>query len=459
MTSSVTPTLSSPGVGSGLDVTSIVQQLVSSERAAQDKILSGKSTKANTQISALGTFKAGLQSLKDSLTNLSSGGAITQMSARSSDSTIYSASADSTAVAGSYNIEVVSLAQTSKYASTAYASASSVVGEGTVTVGVGADSFTVTLDSGSNSLSALVSAINTASDNKGVNATIVTDVDGAHLMLTSQKTGVANALSISSAATVGGGSFLTMNSIQTAVDAHIRIDGFDSYSASNTVTGAISGLTLNLIKAQPGTSILLTASVNQQAAATVLQNFVTGYNTTIATVSTLTRFDPTGQNTGALIGDSSLTGLVNSLRGITGNSITGVGSQWSLLSQIGITTNTDGTLKLDATKLGTALTQDLGSVQKMFSATGGLSSKISAVLDGYLQTGGRIDAETTSLQSQLKDVTKQQDQLNTRMDALQAQYLTQYSALDTLISQMKQTSSYLTQQLANLPGFTTNSKS
>lgn len=456
MSISVTPTISSPGVGSNLDVSSIVQQLVSSERAGQDKILSGKASKANIQISALGTFKSALQGLKSNLASLSSGGAIAQMSAQSADTTLFTASA-SGAAAGAYNIEVVALAQAGKTASSPYASASTVVGDGTVTIGVGADSFTVTLSAGNDSLTALVSAINTATDNVGVSATIITDVNGAHLMLTSQKTGASNALTVSSASTLDSSPFLTMTSVQGADDAHIRVDSFDVYSASNAVSTAISGLTINLVKAKPGTTNLLNVAVNQTAIASLVQNFVTGYNATIATVATLTRFDPAGQSTGPLIGDSSLRGLVGSLRTLTGGQFSGLDSQWSLLSEIGITGNTDGTLKLDAAKLSAALTQDLASVQKLFTATNGISSKLSSVLDDYLQTGGRIDAQTTGLQSQLKDVDKQKDALNTRMEVLQAQYLAQFSALDALISQMRQTSSYLTQQLASLPGFTNNS--
>lgn len=456
MTSSVTPTLSSPGVGSSLDVNGIVQQLVSASRSAEDSILSSKTSKANTQISALGTFKSALQGLKTSLASLSSGGAITQMSAQSGDATLFSANAASGAVAGSYNVEVVALAKAGKTASTPYASSSTVVGDGTVTIGVGASSFTVTLAPGSDTLSALASAINLAPDNAGVTATIVNDVDGAHLLITSQKTGASNALTVSSAATPGGSPFLTMNSLQSAGDAHIRVDGFDAYSASNSVSSVIDGLTINLVKAQPGTTASLTTSINQTAIAALVQNFVTGYNASIATVATLTRYDPAGQNTGALIGDSGVRGLGSALRAITGSELTGTGSQWTLLSQIGITSNTDGTLKLDSTKLGNALSQDLASVQKLFTGSDGVSSKLTSVLDDYLQTGGRIDAKTTSLQAQLKDVSKQTDALNARMEVLQAQYLSQFSALDTLIGQMKQTSSYLTQQLSSLPGFTYN---
>ena len=456
MANTVTGSLSSAGIGSGLDVNTLVSQLVAAERAGPDKILTTKTTTANSQISALGTIKSALSNLQTSLTALSSSGSLNQLSAQSAESTVFSATADGTATAGSYNVEVVSLATAAKLASTAYASSSATVGDGTVTIGLGAKSFSVTLASGSDSLANLVSAINGASGNPGVSATIVNDVNGAHLMLTSQLTGAANTLSVNSALTAGGASFVTMNSITTPADAHIRVDGFDSYSASNSVSTAVNGLTINLAKALPGTQVLLTTAADQTAITKAIQSFVTTYNAALTTIATQTKADPTGGTSGPLVGDSTMRNLISRVRGNVGNPITGTGSQFTLLSQIGLTTNTDGTLKLDTDKLGGALKSDAASVKKLFAGTGGIASTMTTTLSGYLQTDGLLDNETTSLQSQLKDVTRQKDLLNTRMDDEQARYLKQFSALDTLIAQMKQTSTYLTQQLANLPGFTTS---
>lgn len=452
-------TISSAGIGSGLDVNTLVSQLVAAERAGPDKILTNKTTTANAQISSVGMIKSTLSNLQTSLKALSSSGSLNQQSAQSADPTVFTASADSSATPGSYGVEVVSLATAAKSASTAYASSSTSVGQGTVTIGLGAKSFSVTLASGSDSLANLVSAINGASDNPGVSAAIVTDVNGAHLMLTSQQTGAVNTLSISSALTAGGASFITMNSITTPVDAHIRVDGFDAYSASNSVTTAVSGLTINLIKAQPGTSVLLTTSIDQSAITKAIQSFLTTYNAALTAIAAQTKADPTGKASGPLVGDSTLRNLVNSIRGQIGSPITGTGSQFTLLSQLGLTTNTDGTLKLDTDKLASVLKSDPASVQKLFAGTGGVAAVMTTTLTGYLQIDGLLDIKTTSLQSQLKDVTRQQDLLNSRMDDEQARYLKQFSALDTLIANMKQTSNYLTQQLANLPGFSTNSKS
>ncbi|MGH8506022.1 MAG: flagellar filament capping protein FliD [Stenotrophobium sp.] len=453
MTSPISSSLSSPGIGSGLDVNSIVSQLVASARAGDDSRLSGQLSTDNTQISALGSLKSVLAGLQTAAASLGASGSVAQSTASSADSTVFTATASGSVQPGSYNVEVVSLATAAKIASDAYASPDTVVGDGSVTVALGSKSFTVNLASGNDSLSDLVSAINQAKDNPGVSASIITDTNGAHLVLQSQVTGGDNALTLSSASAADSSSFINTSSLQTAASAHLRVDGYDVYSDSNVVDSAISGVTLNLVKAQPGSAVGLTLAPNQQAATAAVQSFVAAYNKVVTAVAQLTVFDPTGQNSGPLIGDNTINGIANQLRSVLGNQASGTGSAYTLLSQIGITTNTDGTLVVDSGKLGTAVSSNLASVQKMFSGTGGFATQLSPVLDSYLQSGGAIDAETTSLQAQVKDIQNQQDQLNTRMTALTAQYTQQFSGLDTLIASMKSTSDYLTQQLANLPGF------
>lgn len=453
MTSPISSSLSSPGIGSGLDVNSIVSQLVASARAGDDKRLSGALSSDNTQISALGSLKSVLAGLQTAATSLGATGSLAQSTASSADSSVFTASADGNVQPGAYNVEVVSLASAAKIASDAYASADSVVGDGSVTIALGSQSFTVNLTSGNDSLTALVSAINKASDNPGVSASIITDTNGAHLVLQSQVTGGDNALTLTSASTADSSSFINTTTLQTAASARIRVDGYDVYSDSNVVSGAISGITLNLVKAQPGTSVGLTLAPNQQAATSAVQSFVAAYNKVVTAVSQLTAYDPTGQNSGPLIGDTTVNSIARQLRSIVGDQASGTGSSYTLLSQIGITSNTDGTLVLDSAKLGAAVTSNIASVQKLFSGAGGFATQITPVLNTYLQSGGAIDSKTSSLQTQIKDLQNQQTQLNARMSMLTAQYTQQFSGLDTLIATMKSTSDYLTQQLANLPGF------
>ena len=454
MTTTVTSSVSSPGIGSGLDVNSIVTQLVAAARAAPDKRLAAASDKDNTTISALGTLKSALSSLQTATKAMGSTGALGKSTAQSSDSTIFTASTTGGGSA-SYSVEVVSPATASKIASGNYANASASVGTGSVTVSVGASSFTVSTTASANKLTDLVSAINGSADNKGVTASIVTDTNGSHLVLQSQKTGTANTVTLSSASSADGTSFISTSVVQAATNAELKIDGSTVTSSSNTVTDVINGVTINLVKASPGVTNTLSIAPNATAAASAVQDFVTAYNTALSTISGLIKFDPTGAANGALLGDSTAQNLMTQLRSIVGGAVTGSGT-YNMLSQIGISSSKDGTLTLDSATLKNALSTDIGSVQKMFSAAGGFGTQLSSLLTDTLTVGGSIDSKTQSLQADLKDIAKQKTALDTRMSAEQTRLLAQYSALDTMVATLKSTQDYLTQQLANLPGWTTN---
>ncbi|MES2489342.1 MAG: flagellar filament capping protein FliD [Pseudomonadota bacterium] len=438
----VTSSVSSPGIGSGLDVSNIVSQLVAASRAAPDKRLAAATEKDNTTISALGSLKSALSALQTATKAMGSTGTLGKSTAQSSDSSTFTASTSGGSSA-TYNVEVVSLATASKIASSSYATAATEVGAGSVTIGVGASSFTVNLTASANKLSDLVSAINGSADNKGVTASIVTDNTGSRLVLQSQKTGTDNAVTLSSAATVGGGSFISTSVLQTAANAQLKIDGYD--------------VTSNLVKANPGATNTLTIAPNTSAAAGAVQDFVTAYNSALSTIAGLTKFDPTGQSSGALLGDSTAQHLMTQLRSIVGGAASETGSAFQLLSQIGISSSKDGTLTLDTTALNSALSTDIGSVQKMFSGSGGFGVQLSSLLTSTLTVGGSIDSKMQGLQTDLKDIAKQKTALDTRMSAEETRLLAQYSALDTLVATLKSTQDYLTQQLDNLPGWTTKS--
>lgn len=457
MTTSITSTVSSPGIGSGLDVNSIVSGLVSAERSATDARLSKASSADNTKISALGQLKSALANLQTVVGGLGPKGALGKTTAQSGDSSIFTATTTGSVAAGSYNIEVEALATASKIASSGYASAATEVGTGSVTIGMGTSSFTVNLGSGADKLSDLVSAINGASDNPGVSASIVSDASGAHLVLQAQQTGADNAVTLTSSSSADSSAFISTSVLQTPVSARIKVDGYEYTSDSNTVTGAISGVTINLVKASAsGVTTPLTLSANTTAAANVVQSFVSAYNSAMSTIAALTKFDSSGQNSGPLLGDSTAQNLATQLRSIVGGAVSGTGSAFALLSQIGVNAATDGTLSVDTAKLNSAIGTDLNSVQKMFSASGGFSTQLGNLLTSALQAGGPIDSKTQNLQADLKDIGKQQDALDTRMSAEQARLLAQFTALDTLVATLKQTQTYLTQQLNNLPGWTTS---
>ena len=433
--------LSSAGIGSGLDVAGLVSQLVAAERQPAATRLATAESKVNLQISALGTFRAVMSGLQTAANDLQSGGALSKLTASSSKSELFTASAGS-AVAGSYGVEVVALAQAHTLVTSAYASADTVLGNGDVEIATGGQSFTVTLADGANTLADLRNAINAASDNSGVSATLVNETGGTRLLLTATQTGVASEITVTSGV-------LGFTEKQPALDAHVRIEGYDHYSASNSVSGAIDGLTLNLVKAEPGTIATLGVAVDSKSATTAIEAFVRAYNTTIAAISTLTRYDPLKREGAALAGDALARSTAQELRNIIGSTVGSAGG-FSFLSEIGVTTATDGTLKLDSAKLGEALSADRNAVQKLFSGSDGYATRMKDVLERALGSDGRITAKDTALKAQLKGIDTQQEQLDERMARLELRYRAQFSALDTLMAQMSATSNYLTQQLAGL---------
>lgn len=432
-------------VGSGLDVNSLVTQLVSAERGPQDARISTAKNKVSVSLSALGTFKGGLASLQSAVSALrGSGTAVGKLSTAVSTDGYFTASASGKAVAGRYDVEVLSLARANKIASAPFAGgASSVVGDGTVSLSVAGKSFDVTLASPANTLADLRDAINQAADNTGVSATLLTEDTGTRLVLTARTAGTANAVSLSS-------SLLTTSTVQAATDAQIKIDGFTTTGSSNTITGALDGVTLDLSKAEPGTTITLDINADRSTASNAVQELVRAYNAVVGVVKKFGSYDAATKTGGPLMGDIGVRTAMQQIRSILGGQ-NGDGA-YSMLSQIGVSTQTDGTLSVDASKLDAALTQNPEAVRELFSGTDRVADRLSKVLDGFLGAQGRLSAQTDRLQQRLDDFGKQTDALDRRMELVRARYLKQFTALDSLLGQMQGTSSYLTQQLANLPG-------
>jgi flagellar hook-associated protein 2 len=442
-------TISSLGVGSGLDVASLVSQLVAAERAPAQSRISTAQSRANLQLSAIGTFKGALSDVRTKLEALQSG-ALATLKAQSAKPETFTASTSTGAVAGSYDIEVLALAQSHKIASQAFVDgAGSVLGSGDIEIDVGGEMFTVTLTDGANTLADLRRLINEASDNTGVTATLVNESGGTRLLLTSTQTGAAQQI------TVNGGS-LGFVERQAASDAHIRVEGYDRYAASNTIDDAIDGVTLKLVTAEPGATHALSVGYDAEAASKAITAFVNSYNAAINVINSLTRYDAEKRQASPLTGDSTVRGATQALRGIlAGGNETG---SLRFLSDLGISTQTDGSLKLDSAKLTTALDSDRAGVAALFSGEASLAGRLVATINGVVGDDGQVEARTESLQARLKDLSRQQDQLDLRMSRVETRYRSQFTSLDTLIAQMNTTSSFLTQQLASLANLTPKSR-
>lgn len=441
---------SSAGIGSGLDVNSLVSQLVAAERAPQANRINRAQSKLGVTLSAMGSFKSALTQLQTAVAALNgSSSAIGKLSASVSAEGYLTATAGSSAAAGRYGVEVVDIARAHKIVSTPYVGgATSVIGEGTVTLGVGAESFDVALPAGA-TLEDLRDAINGADDNPGVTATMLTEDAGTRLVLTSSETGTENAISFSSAAS-GGGALLSTSTLQAATDAVIKVEGYTHTSSTNTITSAIEGLTLRLSKAEPGTELTVDVTRDASASSKAVKDLVTAYNAVLAVVKKHASYDADTQTGGPLMGDSAVRTSVQQLRAIIGASAgSGV---YSTLSQIGVSTTTDGTLSFDSAKLDAALADDTNAVRALFSGNSGVAARLGEALEGMIGDDGRIAAQSTQLQKRIESLTDQTAALDRRMALIEARYRRQFTALDTLLGQMQSTGSYLSQQLASLPG-------
>jgi flagellar hook-associated protein 2 len=459
-------TLSSPGIGSGIDINGLVTKLVAAERAPADNRLNRASQKATTQLSALGTLRGALSALQTSAAAMKTEASFTGRAATSSDPTIFTVATDATAPIGSYSVEVVALAGTHKLHSAPYvAGPSAVIGTGTLTLTSAGSAFTIDINDTNKTLAGIKDAINAAPGNDKIQASIVAATDGARLVLTARNTGAINAIRVTTTGGDGGLSALvydpgtTTNLIQltAAQDASVKIDGFTVTSAGNSVGGAIAGVTLNLLTAKPGTTYSFNVTSDSAPTLSLVRQFVDDYNKVAKTAATLRSFDSATGSAGPLLGDAMLRGIESSVkREITTRSAT-VAAPYDTISGIGISLQADGTLKLDEAKLAAALTAKSDVVAKLFGGTNGLATRLNTVVDGYISVSGSMSTRTAALQSTQKTIATDQATLDARMASVEARYRKQFNAMDTLLAQMQSTSSYLTQQLTASANIVNNS--
>lgn len=473
MASPITP---STGLGSGLDIGSIVNVLVASDKAAAQSQID-TSTKLNTlKLSGVGSLKSALTTFQAALANLNSTTTpqFSGFSATSGSPSVLTATTDNTAVAGNYSITVNSLATSSKVSSAAFAGgATSAIPSGTLTISQNGTNYNVTIPANA-TLQSTRDAINSTLAGNGISANIVTDSSGAaRLVFGSNTTGAGSDLSVSGIAglTIDGTQAMAnpptasssgaVNGL--AKDASITIDGLAVTSKTNTVTGAISGMTLNLLSAgTPGVGATSTVSVatNTTGLQSSIQTFVSAYNslmTTIGTLSTPTTNSSGNPQAAAFTGDSMPRALIASIRGAL--TTPGPSSQLAVISQLGVGTDpVTGQLNFNATTFNRAMTTDgfSGQVQALFTGTAanagkdGLLSRMTAAITPYVQVGGLLDQRSANLSTQASALTSQQAALDLHVTSLTATLTAKYNAMDLLVGQMKATATSITSFFTSL---------
>lgn len=440
--------ISSLGIsGSGLDET-LLAKLMAVESQPLTAITK-KISSVNTKISAYGTLSSLLSTLRDKANALSTENKLAAFSASSSDTDIFSATASGTASGGSYAINVQQLATAHKLSS-----ATAIAGDSTAVVNssgsaqtlslqvAGATSPTVISIANGSTLGDLRDAINSSSS--GVKATIITGQNAttgdteSRLILTASDTG--KAVTVNSTIS----DLNSFNTLQAAQPAKLTIDGQNITSTSNTITSAINGLSIELKTAGSAT---LTVARDQSAAETAINEFVTAYNALNSKARSLTAYDANNKTANTLTGDSTTRNIQSQLSSLLINIPGSSSGTYSYLADLGISVGKDGSLSVDSSKLSTAIDTDFSSVSNVLNRLG---SAMYAKIGDMTSTDGLLSSKTESLNTMIDSYNDQKERLQIRLDAVEARYRAQFSSLDTLLSSMQTTSSYLTQQLAQL---------
>jgi flagellar hook-associated protein 2 len=457
--------ITSLGIGSGLDIASLVSQLVKAEGDPTTTRLNTQQQTASAELSALGTLKSSLSSLQTSLKALSGQTVFQATKASSSQEALFTVSASAKASAGQYQVEVQRLAERHKLGSDSVASTQTFGGADgdQLVIAAGGDSFTLDLAAGK-TLSEIRDGINAAADNPGLTATLV-QVDDTNqvLMLTAADTGSAKTITVTE--TLASGSSLSFNTANldakgqpladtALLDSLVKIDGIDVTRAGNQLTDVIEGLTIDLHKAEEGTRGALSVSPDQTSATSAVSAFVSQYNALVDTLTKVSGYQGADATQPALFGDAATRGIASQLRVELGRDLNGLDSTFSRLSEIGIATGKDGKLTLDMTALNAALAKDRAGVGALFGSTDGLANRIGGLIDTYIKSGGVLEARTKGAQGRLDRIDDAREALDRRLTALEARYKKQFTAMDTLVGQLQSTSSYLTQQFAAMSNST-----
>lgn len=440
--------LSSPGIGSGLDVNGIVSQLVDLERRPIAQLQTAK-TRLTTQLSSFGLLQSYMGNLQSIANQLSRADFWSRNAATSSDATAVAVTARASAAPGRYSVEVGALATAQSLSTPAGAFADpGNVGGGTIKVTRGGAELAIEIAPDS-SLAAVRDQINAAK--AGVTASIVQVQDGTgpRLVLTASETGVANAVTIDASGVTGPlqAALSALNEDRPAQDAQLRINGLTITSASNRLENVIDGVDLTLSKVT--TSPVDVAVASDTAALTkAVNDFVAAYNELNRYLATQTRYDEATRTAGALQGDRTAVGLQFRLRSLV-QQPSEASAVYQRLSDLGISLQRDGSLQVDDAKLASALAAP-AEVAKAFSNPGnGLALGFKALADGMLGTDGALTARSEGLRASIKRNEKEQERLEDRINRVRERLLRQYSALDTNLNRLSGLEKYVSQQITN----------
>ena len=462
-------TLSSAGVGSGLDVESIVKALVAIERKPIAQ-LATQASGMQTKLSAFGKLQSALSALRDAARTLTSSDAWGAVKGNSSDPTSVAVSAGSGAVAGSYSVSVSQLAAAQTVVGAPRAATATMGSDGTLAIQLGSwaagGNAPFTARANTPAMNVAIAATDTLADVRdkvnaagaGVTASIVNDASGARLVMRSSQTGVEQGFQVTASAGLealgyGGPGGPGMAQSRPAANALATINGIAIESSSNTLGNVLDGLTLTLNKVTTGTTEI-TVEQDTPAIQASMKTFVDAYNAMIKLVADQTRYDAATKTAAPLQGDRTSINLQYALRGVASGSSAGSGV-FSRLAQIGLDPQADGTLKLNTTKLTSALGQ-ASEVQKLFAFTDGndatadgFAQQIRQMADRLLGSDGTLSSRQSGLQAEMARNKARQSELEARVARTEERLRARYAALDNQMANLSALSGYVSQQVTS----------
>lgn len=456
--------ISSAGIGSGLDVNSIVTQLMAIERQPLTA-LQTKQTSIQTTVSEYGKVKSAISTLRDAASKLSGSSLWGQTVSTSSNAAAVTSTTNGS-VAGTYSVAVQSLASVQTVATGVYPTTTVNPGTGVLHVdmgawGAGQTSFTGKSPAVSADIS--IAATDTLTDVRdkinaagvGVTALVMTDSSGSRLLMRSNVSGAQNGFRTSGIAGLGfdpAGGAAGMTQTQAAADAKATVNGLPVTSTTNAFVNIVDGLSLTL-------NAVTTAPVNVEVAADkenikkALSAFADAYSAVNKLITTDTKYDPTTKKGGPLLADSAVSAMQTRLRSMVGD-VCGASSVFARLSDVGLQLQTDGSMKVDATRVDSALV-NLTELKKAFSnsdvlvpANDGFGKKFRLLNDTFLSADGSLASRTDGLGTQLTRNQKSQDDLTVRLAGIEKRMRAQYNALDARMAQLTGASSLVSQQIA-----------
>ena len=489
-TSTTTGSISSAGLGSGLDVKGIISSLMAVESQPLTLLQNAAST-VTTEISAVGQIQSLTSAMGDKARALSGSTLWTQTTSSTADGSVVTAdTSGGTAAAGDYAVSVQQMAQGQTVTSTVAADSGLTSGYLMIQLGTyssdtatppvtsfqggSAAAIKVTIGPGDTSLASVRDKINGA--NAGVSASIITDATGSRLSLRSTTTGAANGFTITATedaddgdptkglsalafdgSTGAAASQLTLN--QFALNAKAQVNGIAVESATNKLSNISDGLSLTLLR-KSDTPVDVSVAIDTASMQKAITDFVSAYSSLQSYISLETKYDSstavaagTARQDGPLTGDPSIIGFQNQLRGVV-NTTSTVSSAFSRLSDIGIAVQKDGTLAISSQNKLTAALNNPTELQKLFATQGttnentGIAVRFATMADRAVGPDGALASRTAGLQGELSRNSKQQDDMQTHLDATQTRLTAQYQALDTTMSKMSALSSYVSQQVS-----------